>query len=145
MLDRKTAPYAALMLRLALGVMFIAHGLVLKVFVFTMPGAVGFFESLGYPGWFAWLTMLAETGGGLLLIAGLFTRLAALGLIPTLVGALFVHASNGWVFSNENGGWEYPAFLIVAALAVALLGSGAHALRPSWPAGRIARLAAAVS
>jgi putative oxidoreductase len=140
-----SAPYAALLLRVSLGVVFVAHGLILKVFVFTMPGTVGFFESLGYPGWFAWLTMIAETGGGLLLIAGVLTRLAALGLIPTLIGALLVHASNGWVFSAEQGGWEYPAFLIVVALAVALLGSGAHALRLPWPAGRIARLAAAAS
>ncbi len=145
MTDNKTVPYAARLLRASLGVALIAHGLFLKVFVFTMPGTVGFFEPLGYPGWFAWLTMPAETGGRLLMIAGLFFRFAALGLIPTLVGALLVHAANGWVFSAERGGWEYPTILIVLALAVAPLGSGADALRLPWLVGRIARLAAGAS
>ena len=49
----------------------------------------------------------------------------AAATIPLLLGALSVHAGNGWVFSNENGGWEYPAYLVVAAIAQALLGAGA--------------------
>jgi hypothetical protein len=49
MIDFKTAPYAALILRVSTGFMLLAHGL-LKVFVFTIPGTVGFFESLGFPG-----------------------------------------------------------------------------------------------
>jgi putative oxidoreductase len=52
-------------------------------------------------------------------------------LIPVLVGALLVHAPNGWLFTVANGGWEYPAFLIVAAVTVALGGDGAFALRPT--------------
>ena len=53
MADSKSAPYEALLLRVSLGVMVVAHGLVLKDFVFTTIGTVGFFELLGYPGWFA--------------------------------------------------------------------------------------------
>ena len=49
MIDARTAPYAALTLRVSLGVMFIAHAL-LKLFVFSLPGTVGFFQSLGLPG-----------------------------------------------------------------------------------------------
>jgi len=129
MIDNRTAPYAALVLRVALGVMFLAHSLYLKVFVFTVPGTVGFFESLGLPALFAYLTILAETGGGIALILGFQTRLVALALIPVLLGATWVHAGNGWLFTAQGGGWEYPLFLTVAALVQALLGSGAYAVK----------------
>ena len=115
--------YAALVLRIGLGTMFIAHGL-LKVFVFTLPGTVGFFEQVGFPGWAAYVVTYAEIGGGVLLLAGIGVRIVSLALISVLAGALAVHFGSGWVFSNPNGGWEYPAFLIVASLAQALLGPG---------------------
>lgn len=123
----QTTPYGALLLRLGLGVMFIAHGL-LKVFVFTIPGTVGFFESVGFPGWFAYPTIIAEVGGGLLLIAGFQTRIVAAALVPLLIGAMTVHLGNGWVFSNPNGGWEYPAFLVLAAVVQVLIGPGRFAV-----------------
>ena len=125
--------YAALVLRLALGTMFIAHGL-LKVLVFTPTGTVQFFESIGLPGAFAHLTIAAELGGGLLMVLGVGTRWVALGLIPLLAGTIvLVHGSSGWLFSNPGGGWEYPAFLIAASIAQGLLGDGAHALRLRRP------------
>ena len=120
--------YAALILRIGLGTMFIAHGL-LKVFVFTLPGTVGFFEQVGFPGWTAYLVTVAEIGGGLLLLAGVAVRAVSLALISVLAGALFVHFGSGWVFSNPNGGWEYPAFLILASIVQALLGPGRFAIR----------------
>jgi putative oxidoreductase len=119
------------LLRIGLGVMFLAHGLLLKVFTYGMTGTAAFFESVGFPAWLAWVTMLAETIGGLLLVAGIGTRLAALGLAPILLGAWYVHAGNGWVFTAANGGWEYPAYLLVLCLAQALLGSGSFSLRPA--------------
>jgi len=127
-IDQRTAPYAALLLRAALGIMFIAHAL-LKYYVFTLPGTVKFFESLGLPGPLAYVTFFAELIGGALILAGLGTRYVAAALIPILLGAAWAHAGNGWVFSAPNGGWEYPAFLAVAAAAQALLGDGAYALR----------------
>lgn len=127
MIDSRTAPYAALVLRVALGVMFIAHGL-LKVLVFTLPGTVGFFQSLGLPGFLAYLTTFAEILGGVALIAGFQVRWVAAALIPVLLGATWVHSGNGWLFTAPKGGWEYPAFLTVAALVQALLGAGAYAL-----------------
>ena len=136
MIDSKTAPYAALILRVALGVMFLAHSLYLKVFVFTVAGTVGFFESLGLPAAFAYLTLLAEIGGGLALILGFQTRLVAVALLPVLLGATWVHSGNGWVFSAEGGGWEYPVFLIVATVVQALLGSGAYAVKSPEIFGR---------
>jgi putative oxidoreductase len=119
---------AALILRVSLGVMFVAHGL-LKVFVFTIPGTVGYFESLGLPGFFAYLTILAEVGGGLALIVGVLTRVVSLALIPVMIGATwFGHADKGWLFSNEGGGWEFPVFWTVTLVVMALLGSGRYAL-----------------
>jgi putative oxidoreductase len=127
-IDNRTAPYAALVLRVALGVMFVAHSLVLKHFTYTLAGTVQFFESIGLPGALAYVTFWAELIGGLALIAGVASRWIALGLIPILAGATWVHIGNGWVFSNANGGWEYPVFLIAASIVVALLGDGKYAL-----------------
>jgi putative oxidoreductase len=127
MIDSRTAPYAALLLRLALGIMFVAHAL-LKLFVFTLPGTVQFFQSLGLPGALAYVTFAAELVGGIMLILGVGSRWVAAALLPFLIGAAWVHLGNGWLFSAPNGGWEYPAFLIVAAIAQTLLGDGAYAL-----------------
>ena len=128
MIDTRTAPYAALILRVTLGVMFIAHSLILKHFVFTLPGTAQFFESLGLPGALAYVTFWAELLGGVALVAGFATRWVALALIPILLGATWVHIGNGWVFSAANGGWEYPVFLIAASLVQSLLGDGKYAL-----------------
>lgn len=134
MTHTQNVSYAALLLRLALGVMFLAHGL-LKILVFTPAGTAGFFASLGLPAWFAYPTMGAEVIGGLLLIAGVQTRYVALALIPILLGSLWVHSGNGWLFSNENGGWEYSLFLTVAAAVQALLGDGAYSLKSLFATG----------
>lgn len=130
MIDQRTAPYAALLLRVSLGVMFIAHGLLLKVFTFTVPGTVGYFESLGYPGFFAYLVILGEVGGGLALILGTWTRAVSLLLLPIMIGATLQHVGAGWLFTNAGGGWEFPVFWTIALVVQALLGSGAWALRP---------------
>lgn len=123
-----TNDYAALILRIGLGTMFLAHGL-LKVLVFTLPGTVAFFEQVGFPGWTAYVVTFSEIGGGLLLLAGIGVRAVSLALLPVLLGAVAVHFGSGWVFSNPNGGWEYPAFLTLAILVQALLGPGRFALR----------------
>lgn len=130
MIDNRTAPYAATMLRVSLGVMFIAHAL-LKVLVFTPAGTVKFFESIGLPGPLAYITIGAELIGGALILGGVYARYVSLALVPILLGATWAHAGNGWVFNAPNGGWEYPAFLVVAALAVTLLGDGKYAILPS--------------
>ena len=131
-IDNRTAPYAALVLRVSLGVMYIAHSLVLKYFIFTLPGTAQFFASLGLPGALAYVTFWAELIGGVLLVAGVGTRVVALALIPILLGATWVHAGNGWVFSAANGGWEYPVFLIAASLVLALLGNGRFAVATKY-------------
>jgi putative oxidoreductase len=125
--ETRNTAYAALLLRVSLGTLFLAHGL-LKVLVFTIPGTVGYFQSIGYPGFFAYLVIAAELAGGTLLILGFYARYAALALIPILIGATLQHAGNGWLFSNAKGGWEFPAFWTVTLLVQALLGNGAYAL-----------------
>jgi len=142
MVDPRTAPYAALLLRLALGTMFVAHAL-LKVFVFTLPGTVQFFESLGLPAALAYATVSAELAGGILLILGIGTRWVAVALIPFLLGATWVHLGNGWLFSAPKGGWEYPVFLAIAAAAQALLGDSAFALGNRFASRPAVRLQAA--
>ncbi|SEN68021.1 DoxX family protein [Vreelandella aquamarina] len=123
--------HATALLRISLGIMTLAHGL-LKVFVFTLPGTVGYFESLGLPGFVAYLTIAAEVGGGLALLFGVQTRWVSLALVPVLLGAAWVHLGNGWMFSNAGGGWEFPVFWAVALLAQAGLGSGSFVINRRW-------------
>nr|WP_321981510.1 DoxX family protein [uncultured Cohaesibacter sp.] len=128
MIDNQTAPYAAFLLRVISGALLLAHGL-MKIFIFTIPGTVGFFESLGFPAIFAYLTIFAEVVGGAALILGVATRAVAILTLPPILGALSVHWGNGWVFSSEGGGWEFPLFWAITNLSIALLGSGAFAVR----------------
>lgn len=118
------------LLRVALGTMWIAHAL-LKWFVFTLPGTAQFFESVGYAGWLAYPVFAAELLGGLAILLGVYARHVALALVPVMLAAAWVHVPNGWVFSNQGGGWEYPVFLAVASVALALAGEGRWALRPA--------------
>jgi putative oxidoreductase len=127
------AGYAALLLRVALGTMAIAHAL-LKYFVFTLPGTAQFFASLGLPGFLGYAVFAAELVGGVLLILGVRVRTVALALVPVLIGATWAHAGNGWLFTGKGGGWEYPAFWTVSLIVQALLGEGALALRMGSPA-----------
>ncbi|MES2030762.1 MAG: DoxX family protein [Pseudomonadota bacterium] len=128
MIDTRTAPFAALLLRLSLGVLFLAHA-GLKFFVFTPAGTAKFFGSLGLPPELAYLTIAVETVGAIALILGLWTRVAAVVLIPVLLGAIVtVHGPAGFFFTNPKGGWEYLALWIAALGAQALLGTGAYAL-----------------
>lgn len=124
---QSAADYGIALLRLALGAMFLAHGL-MKVLVFTLPGTAAFFQSVGFPGFTAYIVAPAEVLAGIALLIGFRTRLVAAAMVPVLLGALSVHLGNGWVFSAPKGGWEYPLYLVIVAIAQSLLGSGAFAL-----------------
>jgi putative oxidoreductase len=131
MIDNRTAPYGVFLLRLALGILFLAHA-GLKIFVFTLPGTAQFFGSVGLPPALGFITPFWEIAGAAALILGVWPRLAAIVTVPILLGAILtVHGSAGFFFSNPNGGWEYPAFWIVGLVAVALVGDGAFALVPT--------------
>ena len=133
---------AKLLLRSSFGIILIAHAL-LKIFVFTIPGTVGFFQSLGLPTLLAYLTILGELSLGAFLIIGLATRLSALLSAPIMAGALWVHSSNGWLFSNQGGGWEFPALLVVLSVTVFLQGAGKFSVdaKLKGSSGPIAKLA----
>jgi putative oxidoreductase len=128
--DQPRRELGAFVLRISLGVMFIAHAW-LKYFVFTLPGTAQFFGSLGLPPALGYFTFGAELVGGILLVLGVYGRYVALALVPILLGATWAHIGNGWTFSAPNGGWEYPAFLSAAAIVQFLIGDGAFALRRS--------------
>jgi putative oxidoreductase len=130
---------AALLLRLALGSMWLTHSIVLKLMTFGIPGLAAWMGTQGFSPLLAWPLVLAEIIGGSLIVLGLHGRWASLALQPVLLGAMVVHAGNGWVFTNAGGGWEYPLFLIAASLVHVLLGDGAWALKPAATNGAAGR------
>lgn len=146
MIDNRTAPIGVFVLRVLLGVTFLVHA-GLKLFVFTPAGTAQFFGSLGLPPALAYVVIAAEIVGGLAMILGVWARLAALALIPILVGAIAtVHGANGFFMQNPGGGWEYLGFWIVAQIVLAALGDGAYALVPTPTGARTnARFSAARS
>lgn len=137
MIDSRTAPYAALLLRVTLGALFLAHA-ALKFFVFTPAGTAKFFGSVGLSPELAYIVIAVEVVVAVALILGVWTRIAALGGVPILLGAIFaVHGAAGFFFTNPKGGWEYPAFWAIALIVQALLGDGAYALRLSRSEGAV--------
>ncbi len=122
--------HAALLLRVSLGMVLIAHSVYLKLMIFTLAGTAQFFSTIGLPGWLAYVVFAMEVIGGTLLILGYRVRIVALALLPILLGATWAHWGNGWLFTATNGGWEYPLFLAAISATVALLGGGAHVFVP---------------
>ena len=128
MTDKDLTNYAALILRVSMGIMFLLHGAVLKLMTFTPAGTAQYFQSIGYPGFVGYLVIAGEIVGGLMLIAGFKVRLVSLAFVPLLLGAAQQHVTNGWLFSAPGGGFEFPVFWAVVLVAQALLGSGAYGL-----------------
>jgi putative oxidoreductase len=131
MTDDRLRSYGVFLLRVALGTMFIAHSMIYMLTTLTLAGTAKFFVSIGLPAWLAYATFLAEAVGGILLILGIQTRWVALALSPILIGAIWAHSGNGWLFAATNGGWEYPLYLFVLCIAQTMIGDGAYALAPS--------------
>lgn len=123
-----SATAAAALLRMALGAMWISHAL-LKVLVFTLPGTAKFFDGVGLPGILAYPLVVVELLGGVAILVGFYGRQVSLLLAPVLAVVVWVHWPNGWLFTNANGGWEYPLFLMAASLVHGLLGDGRWAAR----------------
>ena len=85
MIDSRTAPYAALLLRVSLAILFFAHA-GLKILVFTPAGTAKFFGSVGMPPELAYVVMSAEVLAAIALLLGVWTRVAALLATPILLG-----------------------------------------------------------
>jgi len=119
-----TPETGAFILRVTLGAVLLAHSVYLKLMVFTLPGTAQFFDSIGLPGFMAYVVFAIEAIAGIALILGIKTRVFSALVIPVLLGATWAHSSSGWLFSNEGGGWEYPLILSIMALAQISLGDG---------------------
>ncbi|WP_194762376.1 DoxX family protein [Microbacterium sp. UFMG61] len=137
-----TAPSAAaslglLVLRIVVGAVFAAHG-AQKIFEYTIPGTIGSFAGMGVPmpEIAAPFVAFVELIGGILLVLGLFTRLAGILLaIDMIVALVLVHLSAGlWV---GEGGYEFVAVLGAGALALALTGAGRFSLDRAFLRGRV--------
>jgi putative oxidoreductase len=122
--------WGLLLLRLALGTMWIAHAM-LKPLVYGFAGTAQYFESVGLAGGLVAPVFAAEIVIGAALVLGIYARQAALLSLPILLAVVWVHLPNGWVHVAKGGGWEYPVFLLVSSLVVWLAGDGAWALRRS--------------
>jgi len=119
----------ALLLRLALGIVILAHGLQKTLGWFGgggIEGSMGFLTGMGIPAALAMLVIVGESLGALSLILGFFTRLCALSIVIIMVGAvLLVHASNGLV---GQGGYEFHVLAITMGVVLMMRGGGAFSL-----------------
>jgi putative oxidoreductase len=130
---QRSVDLAAFLLRIALGTMFLAHSVILKLFIYGLPGTAQFFVTIGLPGWLAYVVCIMEIIGGVLLILGVQVRWVSLALLPIVAGATWAHSGNGWMFGYANGGWEYPLYLTMLTAVQFLLGEGAFALQRTQP------------
>ena len=132
MIDAKTAPYGAFLLRISMGILLLMHSAYLKYYVFGMPGFIKYFANLGLPEWWAWVVPAYETLGGLALLLGVYARWVAVFIgIHLLFAAYIGHGANGWPFIAKGGGYEFPLFWAIACFVLALVGDGAYALKKS--------------
>ena len=123
---------ALLVLRVILGVIFVAHG-AQKLFGWFggqgLKGTADFFDGVNIKPGNVWAPVAGgvEFSGGLLVLAGLLTRLGALGLAGTMVVAIAkVHGKNG--FFAQNGGYEYNLSILGMAAALVLAGAGQYSV-----------------
>jgi putative oxidoreductase len=126
---------ALLLIRLPLGVIFFAHGSQKLLGLFGGPGLTGtlrhFEVHLGIPPLLTLLAIIAEFGGGLGVLCGLFTRLSACGIAVTMAVAMYkVHWVNGFFLSTtgKGNGIEYTLALLGMALALVVTGGGSWSL-----------------
>lgn len=112
----------ALILRLVLGVSFLIHGM--AKFQGGIGNTAGWFESIGLPGVFAYVVALIEVVGGLMLVAGLFTKVVSVVIAILMVGAIFtVKLGAGFLGDGQSAGYELDLAFLAMALALAFTGS----------------------
>ncbi|MGA8222020.1 MAG: DoxX family protein [Candidatus Acidiferrales bacterium] len=117
----KLKPLALLLLRAAMGIIFISHGYP-KLFTHTRD-MMPFFEHVGFPGYFVYIAGVIEFFGGITLVIGLFTRISALLLAAEMAIAVWrVHLPQGPITQVKN--YEFPLVLAAAAFTLATVGAG---------------------
>ncbi|HYC83539.1 MAG TPA: DoxX family protein [Candidatus Paceibacterota bacterium] len=112
---------ALLLLRLGLSVVFLGHGIAK---LNDLPGTVAYFAALGLPAVMAYFIAVLETVAGAAVLMGVFTRLSALGLAATMVGAIVTTKGQGGI-----GSFEFEFILLIVSLALALIGPGKYAVK----------------
>lgn len=117
--------WGLLLVRLALGVVFLAHGYQ-KLFIMGVGNVGMFFEQVGLPAplFFAWVVALVEFFGGIAVLLGIFTRWAALGLAITMVVAIFTVKLKVGLIAQQGPGYELDLALLGLALMLLLAGPG---------------------
>jgi putative oxidoreductase len=143
--------WGATLLRANLGVVYVAHGW--YALGLGLDAVAGYMPRMGFPvaaaRWLAWYLLVVHLVGGALILVGLWTRLAAVLQVPIMMSAVFLlHLSQGFFLKALTvpsadgprqiaGGYEYPLLVLVATLALALLGPGRLALDGVWGRRRI--------
>lgn len=130
-----TNSYVLTVLRIALGVVILPHGLQKTIGWFGGYGfaaTLDFFGSVGIPAILGVLAIAAESAGALALIAGVTTRIAALGIGVTMLVASFMHKANGffmnWSGQQKGEGFEYHILAMAIAAALVIGGAGRFSL-----------------
>jgi putative oxidoreductase len=127
-LDR-LQPVGALVLRLVLGAIMVAHGYTKIIPRGALYNFTHFVASLGFPAWLGYVAAFTEFFGGMLLIIGLLTRVAALGVVIDMGVAVFrVHLRGGLTGHSGQPGFEFPLALLAMALMLVFIGPGRLAL-----------------
>lgn len=117
----KNSDLGLLFVRIALGSVFIAHGLQKLQ---GLEGTIGFFASLGMPAFMAYVVTIIEVLGGLFVLLGVFTEIAGLSLAVVMIGAIYtVKMSKGFV-----GGYEFDLTLLLIALTLVVSGAGKYSI-----------------
>ncbi len=124
----RLSPFAGTVLRIAVGVVFIAHGM--QKFNNGVDGFAGFLTSLNVPlpELMKWVVPLLEVGGGLLLILGLATRLVAVLFALEMVGTILLVKMDVGLIGEGGTGAEIDLMLLAGAIALVLMGPGAAAV-----------------
>jgi len=125
--------YGAMLLRISLGLTYIAHSVVMVWMTSGYGGTAALLEGIGLPGPFAYAATYAATVGGAMLILGVQSRWVALALSPIWLAAIWAYSGTDLNLSTEGGGWDCSPYLLVLSAVQVLVGDGAYALSPSRP------------
>jgi len=124
---KKNYELGSLILRVILGISFLTHGII--KFSAGISGTVGWFDSIGIPGFLAYVIAIIEVVGGIAMILGIGTRIVALIFAIVMLGAIFtVKIPVGFTGNGQMAGWELDLAFLTMAVVLFLNGSEKFAL-----------------